>query len=815
MDDSIDRDRYLAADIIIWLCAHNHNIQELPPHTNKRRRRHYDITPLYLCCKSLPSVALISVLLFIVLFPDISSSLLISHRTPYRRSSTTHILSSSYVDTTLRCHRRTNHDRFCRLQPICASKSKCNDEEDDTAANDDNDDDPDELINTNGNNLGNRTSSILQGKKQKQQQQTKQNILEMINPFTAGKNLRSTVNSAIDLSRAITKDAGSRLPPDRRAIYYNYYVDDQLGLSSLELKDSAATSSSPSTSSVSSSDEDCRPEVLIVGASGALGRILVKRLILEGKVRVRVLVRNLYSSTLNDLGIGVIYCQGDLNDMESLEYAVTDVDKIVFCAGKSTTKDDDDEEEDWDDLETIEQRSRDAEAIDGKGLQNLLHAYQNVRHADYGTSQAAKRVLFKFRRRPDDFAMFSIDTGSMNGESSNNNQEVSFSQCDWIQNKFGHGVFVGKIGRYGEAVVASARLRSRSDPEQGIDLKSGGFAGLVCRVCSDGGVYEAFVRTEAYERLGVEYVCEFKTASKSSTNGADNTSRNKWSTVRLEFTSFLPRMRQFQSREGDDAQRMRQALGKSDIPPFDGRDIRQIGFRYRGNSYSGSSWSKFYLALDYIKLYRGQLEPEFVYLSDSRIPPVVNDRMINHDLHRLQASPTESLSTSYSIIVEEEQDRSAEETYFKYKGEEMIKQSGLSYTIIRVAGYNTDISTDSSVVRLQKMNKDITPVSRADLAQVIASALLEPNASNLILYMTKAKQRGVKDGDLWEKFARLRNEEPLQSSINSGKYFCMDGLPGAAAAATSANVPTSCPDYSAASSAIMNPIVVFLIVPFT
>ena len=31
------------------------------------------------------------------------------------------------------------------------------------------------------------------------------------------------------------------------------------------------------------------------------------------------------------LGTGVTYCQGELYDMESLEYALTDVDKIVFC----------------------------------------------------------------------------------------------------------------------------------------------------------------------------------------------------------------------------------------------------------------------------------------------------------------------------------------------------------------------------------------------------------------------------------------------------------------------------------------------------
>jgi len=63
------------------------------------------------------------------------------------------------------------------------------------------------------------------------------------------------------------------------------------------------------------------------------------------------------------------------------------------------------------------------------------------------------------------------------------------------------------------------------------------------------------------------------------------------------------------------------------------------------------------------------------------------------------------------------------------------------------------------------MNKNITNVSRPDLAQVIASALLEPNASNLILYMTKSQQRGVLDGNIWQKFARLKDEsDPATSS---------------------------------------------------
>ena len=458
----------------------------------------------------------------------------------------------------------------------------------------------------------------------------KPSILEMINPFNAGKSLRSTVESAIDLASAITNNPASRLPPNRRSIYYNYYLDDQLGLSGVELKDDPKYDSTTASSShwLSQMDDDYRPEVLVVGAAGALGRVLVKRLVLEKKVRVRVFVRDLYSDTLNKLGTGVTYCQGDLNDMESLEYAVTDVDKIVFCAGGRRHQEGDDEDQNFEAM--LDQRSRDAQMIDGAGLRNLLHAYVNVRHADYGTSQAAKRVLFKFQKRPADFALFGIDDGSVDGDVDNSDRERSSysvaaatSQCDWKTNKFGHGIFVGKVRRDGVSAITSLRLKSRSDPSQGIDLLSGGFAGLVCRVCSDGGVYEAFVRTEAYERLGVEYVCEFKTSSKSQTDGADGISRAKWLTVRLAFADFRPRMRQFQSQGGEDAQRMRQALGKSDIPPFMGRDIRQLGFRYRGKTnWSGAtSWSKFYLALDYIKVYRRQPEPEFVYLSGNYLKP--------------------------------------------------------------------------------------------------------------------------------------------------------------------------------------------------
>ncbi len=39
-------------------------------------------------------------------------------------------------------------------------------------------------------------------------------------------------------------------------------------------------------------------------------------------------------------------------------------------------------------------RAREAAGVDGEGLRNSMHVCQNAQHADYGTSWAAKQVLF-------------------------------------------------------------------------------------------------------------------------------------------------------------------------------------------------------------------------------------------------------------------------------------------------------------------------------------------------------------------------------------------------------------------------------------
>ncbi len=556
------------------------------------------------------------------------------------------------------------------------------------------------------------------------------------------------------------------------------------------------------------------------------------------------------------LGTGVTYCQGELYNMESLEYALTDVDKIIFCEsppqkdeldyqmkfdqfvqdtlqekekGSSNDKNDNGSSsgsgssetttassEDPKELEIqqlselIEMKAKIAEQVDCIGMKNVLRAYQNVRYADYGTSQAAKRSLFKFQSREEDFGLFSIhfddeeddniyeeatvsasddysnigdqrskrskrdndyneryDTMMMNSnnygleqnkydqssyyDDDYSNDEYNYdnygmddaygnsdtkqtkstavkpistikTQVNWLKNKFNHGVFVGKLPSSqlqqggSEASIISSRLRSRDDPERGIDL-SNGFAGFVCRLCSDGKTYEAFVRTSDFESHGIEYVCKFQSSGKANIG---NKSRNKFTTVRLPFSSFVPVARR---KRGIDSK----TIGDQ-FKSFNGNDVKQIGFRVcstdnvmsissiesriKGKKSNDNNWISFYLALSYIKLFRMQPEPEFIYLSDARLGDV-DKGMVNHQLKQVILPNKENVRNDGATtlfdeaevkrVITNRKDRSAQELYYKYVGEELLRNSGLTYSIVRIPELNELASGEFSTLRLKQV----------------------------------------------------------------------------------------------------------------
>ena len=609
-------------------------------------------------------------------------------------------------------------------------------------------------------------------------------VLDRFNPFKAGQELRKTIDTAISSTQP-----NKRRRTDSTSVYY---LDDRLaGELNTNTNNNPANTANDLWSTTP--DDDYVPEVLVVGALGDVGQSVVQRLLREGpRFRVRVLVPNLFMDSLEKFGTSVMYSQGDLQNSESLELAVTDVDKIIFCPTTMPAVNGD---------TSNPQRAAWAEQIDYHGMKNLVQAYQNVRHADYGTNQAAKRTLFKFSRIQD-FDLFAMDddtttalddnvdeyeyvddttttatvewdeyllqdTGEWEYDDIDDNEDddnalVEYrddatitAQVQWLRNKFDHAVFVGRVpntiaqdGTGAQAAIVSSRLRSRESPDLGIDLVSS-FAGFILRVCSDGSEYEAFVRTSNYETDGIEYVCPFSTDTKAYQE--NNKSKNKFITVRLPFEKFQPVLTESSNGE----------LDLTEIPVFFGQDVQQIGFRYRAASNKASdkvsngflskrerrenenNLQSFYLAFSYIKLYRSQPEPEFIYVSDARVPSIVRSDMVNHNTKRIETWKTDTQST---VLIDDNAPiihdavNTEEEVYYKYVGEETLKKSGLAYSVVRVKEYqNTSQDSTLTEIALVSDNESATKVTQDQVAQICVSALLDPGALNKSFYAKSTK----------------------------------------------------------------------------
>eukprot|EP00611_Tribonema_gayanum_P023340 TRINITY_DN488_c3_g1_i2.p1 TRINITY_DN488_c3_g1~~TRINITY_DN488_c3_g1_i2.p1 ORF type:complete len:550 (-),score=184.32 TRINITY_DN488_c3_g1_i2:320-1969(-) len=409
------------------------------------------------------------------------------------------------------------------------------------------------------------------------------------------------------------------------------------------------------------------PEVLVVGATGETGRVVVRKLLLRG-FKVRVLVRNLYSSTLDLLGTGVTYTQGDLGNAASIVDAVSGVDKVMFLA---------------------QSRDDSAQDVEFAGFKNLISTFQDARVADYGTAFSTKRTLFKFNR-PMDRELWSLAKEA--------------ARLKWAPNKFDHGTLGGVgVQELGDLSVESPKL----------DLNMGAFSGLVVRLLGDGKQYRIILRTKLYETNGVQF------------ESVVQTKPNKWQTHRLPFSTFEAHVG---GTNIEGAQQVR----------LDRRDVKQIAVAYRR---APSDDGTFIVSLDFIKVYRTQLEPEFIYVSSAAVPPFEGRGVHEYDdtvLAQLQA-----------------RDKKA---YWSAMGENALRKSGLTYTIVRVAGFN-NAPGGIQAIKMQQDQDGVGLISRADAAEICVSCLLDPRACNLAFYASQSKYAPTAispDKDMSAELARMR-----------------------------------------------------------
>ncbi|KAK4529418.1 hypothetical protein CCYA_CCYA01G0275 [Cyanidiococcus yangmingshanensis] len=447
-------------------------------------------------------------------------------------------------------------------------------------------------------------------------------------------------------------------------------------------------------------EEGLIPLVLVAGAAGRTGRLIVRKLLLQG-FRVRALVRNLSPETLDELGTGCEYAKADLLDKDSLLEAVYGVDKVICTISGDS--------------------GREEEAVS-----NLLKAFQDARFLEFGRRDSAKVTIFKLNR-PRHFSLWSCpenqqttmvtatsreenttDSDTLAAAKARNSPNLSnggliensrlrdrLSSTVFELNNYGNAVFRGKLRDVyrGQAEVFTTNFSENP-------LNFSGFSGMILRCLGDGQRYSLVIRTRTGNANGMQFISTFSTMPA-----------RKWITVRLAFPDFVPQRL-------SDRALLRGEI--RDATVFDFSEITQIGIQYEARenltSYSFDGFPSrkgtFYLTMDYLKAFRTQDEPEFILVSCMGVQRDLVEITRKRDI------------------------------------EEALKTCGLSYCIMRTGVLTDEPGGLNSIAfdQTQIENRDLstglvaaevvrTPfakkISRADVADVCVASLLDARACNV------------------------------------------------------------------------------------
>ncbi|GJQ15525.1 hypothetical protein GpartN1_g7316.t1 [Galdieria partita] len=392
-------------------------------------------------------------------------------------------------------------------------------------------------------------------------------------------------------------------------------------------------------------------QVLVLGATGRIGNIITKKLLLRG-YRVRVLVRNLYSSTLDAVGTGCTFAKGDVRELSSLYDAMENVDKVIWAVGASDSKE--------------------TESVEFNGLQNVIKALHDSKFQQYGSEESSKVTLFKFDRKTD-FESWKPVLDEFRSRLASVGLQKRPPKIEYMQNARNNAVFTGKIF---DADGGTAEIASKIDQ---YDLEE--FEGLIIRCIGDGKTYGLELRTRSGDNAQVEYLARFRTVP------------NKWLTIRLPFSKFVAVPKEGILRPV----RVTEEINLS--------EVYQLAINFVKASKQDQD-DGFYLAIDYIKAYRKQQEPEFIMISCTDVGKF------------LRPEKLKELTDDIPIV-------------WKLRGEIALRNSGLTYCIIRSGKCIDRPGGLKPTIVDQELIQDDKYISHADLADVVLHSLNNRKACNV------------------------------------------------------------------------------------
>lgn len=425
-------------------------------------------------------------------------------------------------------------------------------------------------------------------------------------------------------------------------------------------------------------------KVLVCGATGRVGRVLVRKLLLRG-YSVRALVREDAPEDLEEmLPTAVEAIRGDVRDPAAVARAVRGCEKVICCVRPRDTN------------------RAEMEAVNSKGPAFLSTALQNEfamrAAARQGTSSKAKYVLHKFQRG---------DLSSM-AEEWTSRTETTRSDT------------LGEVS----AVLAKYRASLTGQSKANLELitssggKKGSFSCLkfTGEISNDGGA------AEAVAPLSSSILAQ--TRPRNATLGESIVDEVEQLVLRLS-APIGGRQYQFElidcngntyiapffTRQGYFTVRipLRAMQAKGDAPPLGTHPMERLAIRYENKGVSRFDKSKqrkediearrtFELCMHFIKASPTGTEPDIVLVSCAGAG--VDDPSMKADIVRTKSG-----------------------------GEEAVKRSGLNYTIVRPPEL-IEVPSSSVALMFDQGDRVATPISCADVADVCLNALHDEAAVN-------------------------------------------------------------------------------------
>ena len=429
--------------------------------------------------------------------------------------------------------------------------------------------------------------------------------------------------------------------------------------------------------------------ILVAGATGGVGKRVTKKLLERGD-RVRALVRD--AATARDiLGESVELFEADITILETLKpEMMRGVDAVICCTGTKVQPVEGDtptREKYYQGVKFYLPEVVDTpELVEYEGIKNL------VRVISEHIPAATERVLFNFSNPDGNFkeTWGAVDDVVMGG--------VSQSGIRLIDDK---AIFSGNVSTENNGGFASVRTRNIEPP---LDLSD--YEGIELKVTGDGKRYKFILRSED-KWDGVGYSHSFDTIYDFPT------------TIQIPFKDLIP---VFRAKTVEEA-----SLNTEKIYSM---QLMLSKFEYDGELNPKFEAGSFKLEVDYIKAYGGKAKPQLVQVSSAGVT-----RPNRPGINLAEEPPAVRMNEQLGGILT-----------WKLRGEEAIKSSGLTYTIVRPCALTEQ--PGDKVLAAEQGDNIRGQVSRDAIAELCIQAMDSPAAVNKTFEVRELERQGDTD---WQK----------------------------------------------------------------